>query len=167
MNDVKRIAVGVSGIICIVLAILPWCAHAVAGICCARLFTVPTGSMAPAVPAGSVACVSTEYEYLYEGDIIAFRTSDGDRVLLHRISRTDFETGTVWTKGDANPVEDCMATDSNNVIGVMRWSVPYLGYAIEAAGTGSGKICAFTILGFGTMLELVAAAWPAKRRLAE
>lgn len=164
-DTMKRMLAGFAGAICIVFAIAPWAAQAIAAVMHMKFFTVPTGSMEPAVSAGSLACIATDRgEEPREGDIIAFMPDTNGAALLHRIVAIDPDTGTIRTKGDANPAEDRTAINPEDVIGVMRWSVPYLGYALETVGTDYGKACSAMAAGAGAMLVIMARTWPARGR---
>lgn len=99
-----------------------------------RLEVVRTGSMAPAIPRGSLAIVSPISPYeLQEGDVVAFRDpADGRRRLLHRavavIDRRGSGGGSfLRTQGDANATADPLLVPAHRVLGRMRWHVPRLG----------------------------------------
>lgn len=99
--------------------------------------TVKTGSMAPAVPAGSMAYVQTMQNTghtVKEGDIVAFTVGSGENAarVLHRAVSIDASKQTITTKGDANEANDPSGVPFDAVIGKLVGAIPYLGGAIEA-----------------------------------
>ena len=90
---------------------------------------VLTGSMEPELPVGALAYVKkTEPETLKPGDVIAYRLSDGTMV-THRITEVSPETRSVTTKGDANDAADAAPVSYDSVVGKLRFSLPFLGFA--------------------------------------
>lgn len=94
---------------------------------------VISGSMEPAVPVGSIAYTSRWIgpESVKEGDIIAYGLSEEVSV-LHRVMQKDQNSRTWITKGDANEVSDLAAVSYGQYLGKMIFSLPYLGYLVEA-----------------------------------
>lgn len=124
---------------------------AVAGVLLISSFSIPgvpldarvvlTGSMAPAIPTGSVVFVVPSDTYI-EGDIITFsrEASSLETPITHRVMRVfeaDGEVGYV-TQGDANELEDIAPVRHSEVLGKVAWHVPYLGYLLNAAKTPIG-----------------------------
>ena len=95
----------------------------------ARGYAVVTDSMAPTLNRGDVVFVKqTEFESLNEGDIVTVRFADGSGFFTHKIVSIDYFAGAIRTKGDANQSEDPQASMSEQIMGRMWYSVPYLGY---------------------------------------
>lgn len=99
--------------------------------------TVLSGSMEPAIPAGSqVVVVPVEtlerVAHVQFGDVVTFVPRPGDPTLVtHRVVARAFGSdGTVvlTTQGDANDVADD-PVPAAQVRGVVRYHVPYVGYA--------------------------------------
>lgn len=91
---------------------------------------VLSGSMSPAIPAGSVVVIDegADYEKLCVGDIITYHLSNGQSV-THRIAgRGD---GKLITKGDANECEDMFPVTEEQVQGKVLFTIPKLGYALD------------------------------------
>ena len=95
----------------------------------ARGYSVVTDSMAPTLNRGDVVFVKqTEFENLNEGDIVTVCFADGSGYFTHKIVSIDYFAGAIRTKGDANESEDPQASMSEQIMGRMWYSVPYLGY---------------------------------------
>ena len=98
-----------------------------------QVFAVLSGSMEPTYHVGSVIYVrKTPTEEITEGDPITFML-DADTVATHRVVEVvpDAEDpSVVWfrTKGDANTSPDGALVHCRNVLGVPKFSIPYLGY---------------------------------------
>ncbi len=95
---------------------------------------IASGSMKPVFDRGSVVIIEqvnnkyNNYEKLKEGEIIAYRTEKA--IIVHRLIRivnTD-EDKFYYTKGDANKDEDDYLIKKENIIGIVRFNIPYIGY---------------------------------------
>ena len=104
-----------------------------------RPLVVRSGSMAPAVPVGSMVLVQrVRAEELRPGDVVAVDQPDGARV-MHRIVAIDRSgpTPTLTLKGDANDDPDPMpvpVVDAER----LRWHVPEVGRAAAWLATAPG-----------------------------
>ena len=58
------------------------------------------------------------------GDIIDFR--DGDFIVTHRI--VEIKTGYYTTKGDNNNIKDVTKRKKDDIIGIVEFRIPYIGY---------------------------------------
>jgi len=128
-----------------------------------QFFAVTSGSMEPAIPTGAIISVGKyNLEELQEGDIITYNvkanTEDKPAVVTHRIHKiekqeqqqsTNFDgetvekntiSYTIKTKGDANSEPDTYELGPNNIIGLYKWHVPYLGFVSAYAQTAQGFI---------------------------
>jgi signal peptidase len=104
----------------------------------AKTFVVQSGSMEPAIRTGSIVVVLPQEKY-QTGDVITFGPYSKSRPLTtHRIVEVT-STGYV-TQGDANNATDARTVLSSNVIGRVRFSIPYFGYAVAAAQKPMGFI---------------------------
>ena len=102
-----------------------------------RLEIVRTASMAPAVPAGSVAVVRPAgIAEIRMGEVIAFRDARDERIrVLHRVVRVSDrrEAGGdvyLYTQGDANGSADPLYVTRDRLLGRLSWSMPRLGAAV-------------------------------------
>ena len=102
-----------------------------------RTATVLSASMRPTISEGSVVVVTPlPAEDLHVGDVIMYRTPEGDRrVVSHRVVEI-VEPGTrpvVRTQGDANPAPDpWTARLEGGSLWQVRAAVPGLGHAVQA-----------------------------------
>ena len=95
---------------------------------------IASGSMNPIFDRGSVVITEQvnekydNYNKLKEGEIIAFKAEKN--IVVHRLIRivnTDNEVY-YYTKGDANEEEDDYLIKKENIIGIVRFKIPYIGY---------------------------------------
>ena len=95
---------------------------------------IASGSMHPVFNRGSVVIVERtddkydNYNKLTEGEIIAYKCENS--IVVHRLIRiveTKDETF-YYTKGDANKNEDNYPIKKENIIGIVRVKLPYIGY---------------------------------------
>jgi len=96
-----------------------------------KVLAVPTGSMRPGVPVGSLAVVRrVPISALKPGDVITYiNPLNVHQTITHRIIKEYRIGGTVpgfITKGDANSVAD-VPIAGGSVQGKMIWHAPYLG----------------------------------------
>lgn len=102
-----------------------------------RIYSVMSGSMTPVYPKGSLVVVKlTKPEDIKVGDDITFYNPDSTKeVWTHRVTQvvTDYGNNGICfrTQGVANPNEDPFVTLGGNVVGVVSFSVPYAGYALD------------------------------------
>lgn len=150
-----------AGVLAILFALLPWAATAVPKAAGLTAVSVPTGSMEPLVPAGSMAYVGDGD--VSEGEVAAFYALDGETLVLHRVMDIDDGSGTMLTKGDANALPDMMRVPCANTVGLLKWSVPYLGAVSETMRTPAGRVCR-AMLGYSGAMLLVMAACGRRRR---
>ncbi len=104
-----------------------------------ELRVVRSGSMEPTIHTGSVVVVKPAASYAVE-DVVMFeggmRDEQGKRVpVTHRIVSMHTEGRTTYyaTKGDANEEADAGEITERSIFGKVLFSVPYVGYAVEAA----------------------------------
>lgn len=117
-----------------------------------RLYTVRSGSMAPAIPAGSIVMVKPSPEY-HKGNVITFKSASErylekpTKTMTHRIYEVLEEEGRTayLTKGDFNPSPDSELVTRELVLGKVIFSVPLLGYPVAFARTVPGLIILIVI----------------------
>ena len=97
-----------------------------------RVFTVISGSMEPTYSVGDLIYVkSVDPSTIKVGDPITFVLNEELVVATHRVVRIDAENSRVYTKGDANEIEDGDPVHFNNIIGKPKFALPYLGYVSD------------------------------------
>ncbi|MFB6123114.1 MAG: signal peptidase I [Haloferacaceae archaeon] len=104
-------------------------------------YVVLSGSMEPKISAGDAVIVEdVPAAQIERGDVITFRTGEGEPPTTHRVTRVvDTENGVAFkTKGDANEEADRGLVQSENVIGELLLVIPYLGYVVQFANSSTG-----------------------------
>lgn len=125
-----------------------------------RPLVFESGSMSPAIPAGSVALArNVDAAALDTGDVVSVIAASGVRV-THRIVAIDSNgpSRLLTLQGDANNVPDrevYRVTHADRVVA----DVPWLGYAIAFLQSGPGLV----LLGIGIAVMLYVAFRPASR----
>lgn len=95
---------------------------------------IASGSMHPVFNRGSVVIVERtndkydNYDKLTEGEIIAYKCENS--IVVHRLIRIIETKDEIfyYTKGDANKDEDNYPIKKENIIGIVRIKLPYIGY---------------------------------------
>jgi len=95
---------------------------------------VLTGSMRETINPGAIVFVEKlrpedVYNAVQEGDIIQYAYRDME--VIHRVSEYRFDASgkrTYITKGDANPASDANPVVGEQVLGIARAYIPYIGY---------------------------------------
>ena len=104
----------------------------VAGILPYKPIAIMSNSMNPTFKRGSLVIskkIGNRYSEIKEGDILEFKSSNG--VIVHRVvavNKSEDGKYTFITKGDANKSTDNVIINENQVIGVAKAHIPYLGY---------------------------------------
>ncbi len=117
-----------------------------------KLYTVQSGSMEPAVSAGSLVLSKPTEDYQI-GDIVTFKAEEDRLVnnpkytITHRIFEiNETEIGIEYvTKGDANDTRDSQAISKDLILGKTIFSIPFLGYPVSFAKTREGLIILIVI----------------------
>lgn len=100
-----------------------------------RAYIVQSGSMAPALQAGSIVITRSAPAYS-PGEIITF--TSGNSQITHRIVAIEGEN--FITKGDANEEPDSTPVKKSQIIGKSILSLPYLGYLADFVRTPRGFV---------------------------
>lgn len=95
-----------------------------------------SGSMEPALQTGGMAFMERvdDPAAIEAGDIITFRSQkDPTRLISHRVTNVldDAEGLRFETKGDNSPAPDQTPVPAANLVGIVRYDLPYLGYVAE------------------------------------
>ncbi len=100
-----------------------------------KVYIVESGSMEPAVKTGSLIFVKPEKNYSV-GNIVTIK--NGKNTVTHRIININIAGQNITTKGDANEEEDAEKISSENIVGKMIFTLPYIGYPVGYAKTRVG-----------------------------
>lgn len=118
-------------------------------------YAILSPSMTPTYCVGDLVYVKkTPPEEIVKGDAITFVANKELTLVTHRVDDVDREKEVFYTKGDANETRDNAPVLYKNVVGVVRFSLPKLGYISNYLSTESGKyvagavICALLLLMF-------------------
>ena len=106
-----------------------------------KVYAVISGSMEPALPAGSLVYVkAAEPVSVIPGEIIAF--SDDGEVVTHRVMQNRSDEGSFITRGDANNTDDLFPVPYRNLIGRVKYHVPVMGALMLYFASMKGKLMA-------------------------
>lgn len=115
------------------------------------VYHVESGSMAPALPVGSLIYVKkVEPESIQPGDIITF-VLEGSTI-THRVVENRFVEGELVTKGDANEQEDIHLVPYANIVGKVSSHLPVLSKLLVVYSTGLGKFYVLLVAACGVLL---------------
>lgn len=128
------------------MALLPFILHAypvIGGL--EASYVVQSGSMEPTYSPGDVIYVNdVPAENIGEGDVITFREgSVGATTTTHRVVEKTQSSGgepRFITQGDANENRDAETRSPQEIVGVVIFSIPLIGYVIRFASTSLGTV---------------------------
>ncbi len=96
-----------------------------------QVYTVISGSMEPELSLGDLLYVKpVDPATIQVGDDVTFVLNEDLVVATHRVIAVDTESKHIYTKGLANDIEDA-PVHFNNVLGVVDFSIPLLGYVSD------------------------------------
>ncbi len=97
-----------------------------------QVLTVLSGSMEPDIKTGSIVVIKPAESYKI-GEVITFG-KNSETPTTHRIENIEVTEGRVLytTKGDANNAPDAKTVLKRDIIGKVLFSVPFIGYAVDA-----------------------------------
>jgi len=107
-----------------------------------RLLVVKSGSMEPAIKTGSLVIDKKMPEYRL-GDIITFNDHENQKeTTTHRIVDIDTQGGSnlFITQGDTNNSPDSVKITSDQILGKVRFTIPYFGYVVAFTRTWPGVV---------------------------
>lgn len=97
-----------------------------------EVYTVISGSMEPELSVGDLLYVKpVDPATIQVGDDITFVLNEDLVVATHRVVRIDAEKKHFYTRGIANDIDDSDPVHFNNVRGVVKFSIPLLGYVSD------------------------------------
>lgn len=103
---------------------------------------VQSGSMEPAIQTGSIVFVKdVPAERVEEGDVITYG-DDGRNLITHRVVEKHSTDSSIRfiTKGDANDNADHEPVYRSDLLGVVMFSIPFIGYVVAFGNTTAGYL---------------------------
>lgn len=137
-----------------------------------RPISMLTGSMAPAIPAGSVLLSTfVPGEQVRVGDVITLQAPTGDReVVTHRIVEVERRDDAVLvrTQGDGNPLADPWTAQLEGEVLRSAVVLPFVGHPLTALQSPTAQLVLARGLPLTLVLTLLVAVWrrPTKPRAA-
>lgn len=106
-------------------------------------FAVLSPSMTPKYGVGDlVYALPTDPEEIEVGDVLTFVANAEGTIVTHRVAEVDRENRCFYTKGDANESRDGNPVVYENAVGVVRFSLPKMGYVSSYLTSESGRYAA-------------------------
>lgn len=128
-----------------------------------RPVTMLTGSMAPAVPAGSVLLSSfVPPEEVRVGDVITMSPPSGDeQVVTHRVTHVERRGGAVLvrTHGDGNAQPDPWTAQLEGDVLRASTVLPFIGHPLAALQTPTAALIITRVLPFTLLVSLLLTIW--------
>lgn len=110
-----------------------------------RPFAVLSPSMTPKYGVGDlVYALPTDPEEIEVGDVLTFVANAEGTIVTHRVAEVDRENRCFYTKGDANESRDGNPVVYENAVGVVKFSLPKMGYVSSYLTSKSGRYAAVT-----------------------
>jgi signal peptidase I len=121
-----------------------------------QMLIINSGSMAPAVPAGSIIIINERPERIAAGDVVTIQSSGSGSVFTHRVLETvsGEREPELRTQGDANAAPDAVTYPLSTVVGAVELSVPHIGWLVAGIQTNGGRMVLLS-----SLLLLVALRW--------
>lgn len=113
------------------------------------LLPVRSGSMAPALPVGSLVVVSpVDPDEVEVGDVLSFHPPGSSATVTHRVAGIDRRAGevVVTTRGDANPAADPAPVRLVGPAWRARAVIPFVGTAIGWLASATVRLGAGVVL---------------------
>lgn len=130
-----------------------------------QLKTVLSGSMEPGIQTGSIIAIKPggEMTRFQKGDVITFKESEA-KLITHRVMEvkgTGDNTQYI-TKGDNNDAADLEPVLAANVVGEYKgFTIPYIGYLLDAAQSKMGAALLLVLPGILLLLYSGITIWRA------
>lgn len=120
-----------------------------------QIYAVLSGSMEPCYHVGSVIYVKeASADQIKEGDPVAFHSGE-NVIVTHRVVSIDQEKKRLIMKGDANRVTDPKPVSFDQVIGIGKFSIPFLGYLAIHMQKSNGVFVCIGILTVMILLQVL------------
>ncbi len=107
-----------------------------------KAYIIKSGSMQPAIFPGDVVVAQTGKDIPYQPhDIVTFTSENNVRLFTtHRIENKLVKNGITFyqTKGDANNQKDNQLVPEANIVGKVKFTIPFVGHILAFARTKQG-----------------------------
>lgn len=128
-----------------------------------QLKTVLSGSMEPGIQTGSIIAIKPggDMERFQKGDVITFKESE-NKLITHRVLEVKGtgENTQYITKGDNNDAPDLSPVLAANVVGEYNgFTIPYIGYLLNAAQSKMGSALLLILPGILLLLYSAVTIW--------
>jgi signal peptidase len=128
-----------------------------------RPVTMLTGSMAPAIPAGSVLIGTfVPRQDVRPGDVITMKAPEGDLdVVTHRVTEVERRGDAVLvrTQGDGNPLPDPWLAHLESDVLRASAALPWVGYPLAALQGSTGNVVLTRVIPGLLVLGLLVNVW--------
>lgn len=136
------------------------------------IYNIMSGSMEPEITVGSIIYVKpVEPSSIKEGEIIVYNRKISDDeydptefVVAHRVVSVSQMQSEFRTKGDANETEDINPVKFSEVLGVVKFHLPFMGQFMAIYTTLPGKVCLIGVALCGVLLNILAGRLTDRRR---
>lgn len=119
-------------------------------------YSILSPSMTPIYQVGDLVYVkNVDTKDVKEGDVITFVADKNLMLVTHRVAGIDTEQGCFYTKGDANDTVDAAPVLYENVVGVVKFSLPKLGHISTYLKSKSGKYVGIVIVAVLILLLII------------
>jgi signal peptidase len=109
-----------------------------------KTLAVLSGSMKPNIPKGSMVFVTpTKPAGIVVGDLISYSMSN-DQLVTSRVTQIDIINKLFIVKDDLSDDSEAVPVAFDNIIGVVKFSVPAMGYLLGYVLTTQGKVTVIT-----------------------
>lgn len=110
-------------------------------------YSILSPSMTPKYQVGDLIYVQkADFEDIKVGDPITYVANKSLKIVTHRVVEIDPVEQKFRTKGDANDQWDAAPVLYENVVGVVKFSLPKLGYISNYISTDSGRYIAICVV---------------------
>lgn len=105
-------------------------------------FAVASGSMHPTLPVGSLVVVQEiPFDQMQEGQILTFRAANNPKkTFTHRAVEIDRDEQLIYTRGDANEINDPLPTEAKYCAGKVVYSFPLFGFVFLFVSSPAGPV---------------------------
>jgi len=130
-----------------------------------KTLAVLSNSMAPNIKRGSMVFVTPAKPAAIEiGDFISY-TMSADQLVTGRVTQIDLINKFFTVKDDLSAASEAMRISFDNMIGVVKFSVPFMGYLLGYVLTSHGKIVVITsVLALIVIMALLGGQDPAPQK---